>query len=419
MAKIGKSLANLLRTTAVVSILGTPLFFTGCKKPDEPIINPPKDTTPPKITISSPLENKVYDSNTISYQWAIEEANFKSAWYSIDNEKTKMPIEKSGTKNLDLSNGSYTLTEYADDNSNNFSKKNVSFSVNKINPPKDTIPPKINISSPLENKVYDTDVIHFQGNITDENFSEASYSLNGEKVNIPQLWSEDKTLTNGNYRYIVKAKDTAGNSSADTTDFTVDKHSWKYFVNPFSQPDSITKPIIWNNFTTPSQRNAYLDDRLYNYDKTDTMTYIPGQFVCSGFASQWAINFNGYPELGYDLAKGLEHNGDQNIPSYFVVLTKPVASHSIDGVMIKDDVTDITNWRFIEPQNDSTYTSSKFNEMGVYTIVIYYTYVKENEVQGKFLSSIPMLEFVPDGNGGWVDSGYRNPGVKLKENRGK
>jgi len=55
-----------------------------------------------------------------------------------------------------------------------------------------------------------------------------------------------------------QAKDKAGNSSADTVDFTVDKHTWKYLANPFVQPDSTTKPIIWNNYTTSDQRNAYL-----------------------------------------------------------------------------------------------------------------------------------------------------------------
>jgi len=190
-------------------------------------------------------------------------------------------------------------------------------------------------------------------------------------------------------------------------------------INPFVQPNDTTKPIIWNNFATINERNARLNDRLYNYDKTDTITYIPGKFICSGFSSQWAINFNGYGKLGFDPEKGLQNNGWHNIPAYTVTLMKPGNFHAIDAVMVGEYVSNIDDWRFIEPQSDSTYNVSSFKQMGVYKIVIDYTYAKENEIQGKFLSSVNMLEFIPNGNGGWKDSGYRNPGLKLTTQRGK
>ena len=135
MDKIRKTLKNL-RYAVPIALMSV---LPGCE-PEEPFIpEPPKDTTAPKINILSPLEQKVYDSNTIPFEWAIEEANFKSAWYSLDNEATKSSIEKSGKKDLSLENGDYKLTTYADDKSNNFSKKDVSFSINKIT---DNIPPK-------------------------------------------------------------------------------------------------------------------------------------------------------------------------------------------------------------------------------------------------------------------------------------
>ncbi|MGA2405176.1 MAG: hypothetical protein ABSF81_00305 [Bacteroidales bacterium] len=406
------------RKIILFSAIVLPLVFAGCKKTDNPIINPPKDTTPPAIEIYSPVENQVYKSKKVLFSGLIKDPNFNKAEYSTDNGQTKKPLEESWSDSLSVENGNQKVIVYASDIYNNSSTSTVDFSVNYTAPPVDKTPPKIAVASPLENKVYDTDVVHFQGNITDENFSEASYSLNGvENPGLPQSWSEDKTLANGNYRYIVKAKDKAGNSSADTVDFTVDKHSWKYAVNPFSQPDSITKPIIWNNFTTPDQRNAYLDDKLYNFDKTDTLTGIPGQFVCTDFASLLATDFNGYPELGFDPAKGLQNNQLYNTPMYTITLMKPVTFHQIDGVMIEDNVTNITDWRFLEPQTDSTYSLSKFNDMGVYKIVINFTRVLDTETQGKVLDEISMLEFIPDGNGGWKDSGYRNPGIKLKEER--
>jgi hypothetical protein len=415
MVKIGKSLANLLIKTGVALGIGIPVVFSSCKKTDDLIINPPKDTTPPVIEVYSPVKNQVYKSKKVLFSGSIKDPNFNKAEYSTDNGQTKKTLEESWSDSLSVENGNQKVIVYASDIYNNSSTSTVDFSVNYLAPPVDKTPPKIAVASPLENKVYDSDVVHFQGNITDENFSEASYSLNGvENPGLSQSWSEDKTLANGNYRYIVKAKDKAGNSSADTVDFTVDKHTWKYLANPFVQPDSTTKPIIWNNYTTSDQRNAYFDDQLYNVDKTNDLTYIPGEFVCTDFASLLETNFEGHPELGYDPAKGLENNGKRNIPMYTVTLMRTGDFHQICGTIMGDYVTNFSNWRLVSPQTDSTYTKKKLEELGVYKIVMNYTFVNKND---GLLDGIPMLEFVPDGNGGWKDSGYRNPDIHLKEKR--
>lgn len=186
-------------------------------------------------------------------------------------------------------------------------------------------------------------------------------------------------------------------------------------VNPFLQPNDSTKTAVWDTLKTTSERNNYLNNKLYNEDKTDTIKKIPDKWVCTDFARQLATNFNGYGELGFDKEKGLEDNGEYNVPMYTVTLMKPFVFHQIDAVNVGSKVSKINDWRFIEPDNDSTYNLNTFNDWGVYKIVVNHTFVKENEIQGKFLSSIPMLEFVPDGNGGWKDSGWRNSGIKLIE----
>jgi hypothetical protein len=409
MTKMIKNPGDLLRTATIVSVMAIPLLFAGCKTPDDEIT----DTISPDISISSPLEQRVYDSNTVPFNWTIEEANFGSAWYSTDNEQTKNPIGKSGTTNLDLPNGYYVIIAYADDKYNNFSKKNISFSVNKI---PDTTLPKITISSPIKNKVYDVNEIVFSWSIYEANFKSAWYSIdNSGKISIAKSGSENKIFENGTHKIVVGSDDLSGNASKDSVIFTADKHTWKYFVNPFVQPDSITKPIIWNNFTTMSQRNAYIDDRLYNYDKTDTINAITSGFVCTDFARQLEMNFNGHPELGYDPARGLQNNGWHNIPMYIIYLGIPGSSlHTIDGILVGDDFTNINDWRFIESEADTTYTPNRLKQFGVTNIEINYTYA-----QDKLLSTVKMFEFILDGNNEWVDSGYRNPGLYLKEKRGK
>lgn len=189
----------------------------------------------------------------------------------------------------------------------------------------------------------------------------------------------------------------------------------KYIVNPFVQPNDTTKSIVWDNFKTTEEKNVHLDDRLYNYDKTDTLN-IPG-WVCTDYAKQLSINFHGYGELGFDPEKGLQNNGWHNIPMYTVTLMKPVNFHEINAVMVGNNVGNINEWRFIEPRTDSTYNLNLFNQSEVYKIVIKRGVVVNDDIQGKSLFFQPYLEFIPDGNGGWIDSGWRNPEINLIEKK--
>lgn len=69
---------------------------------------------PPVINITTPTEGTVYDKD-ISLTYSITDNDFASAWYSIDNGVTKIPIGQSGTIPLSLANGLYTLLLQATD----------------------------------------------------------------------------------------------------------------------------------------------------------------------------------------------------------------------------------------------------------------------------------------------------------------
>jgi hypothetical protein len=126
--KGGKTLKNILYAGAFV--MGACLL-PGCEKPEEPPVEPPitSDTKPPIIRVKSPLGD--YDSNTIPFEWTIEEANFKDAWYSLDTELTKKSIGQSGKKEFRLNKGNYKLTIFAEDNYNNSSKKEINFYITR------------------------------------------------------------------------------------------------------------------------------------------------------------------------------------------------------------------------------------------------------------------------------------------------
>lgn len=233
-----------------------------------------------------------------------------------------------------------------------------------------------------------------------------STSLSGNTLRINALPNQT-----GNYQVEIEFGSTEGGLEKSVLSGNIAEHSWKYYVNPFVQPNDTTKPIIWNNLSL-SQRVAHFNDRLYNYDKTDEMN-IPGG-VCSDYVTAWIIAFNGYP------MEGLEHNNWHNIPAYDVTIriyNKP--THAAGGVNLGNSVGDIRNWRLIETQNDSTYTPEQLKGFGAYEIEMLHTFVVETETQGKILSRLPIIKFVLNDRGEWVDSKYRHPDINLIESKDK
>jgi hypothetical protein len=102
----------------------------------------------------------------------------------------------------------------------------------KINDPnvkliakRDTIPPKINISSPLEGIIYDeSPQLNYE--FIDDNLKEASYQINGassQSGNLNQSGTKDLNLSDGNYQLITKAKDYFNLENSDTINFSVKK----------------------------------------------------------------------------------------------------------------------------------------------------------------------------------------------------
>ncbi len=277
--------------------------------------------------------------------------------------------------------------------------------------------PTANFTNININMEQDGNVSATLGNIYDKNpedVASASYTnarsvdgktdvdLSGNTLRINALPNQT-----GDYQVEVEYGSTTGGLEKSVLTGNITAHDYLYTVNPFVQPNDTTKAIVWDNFSTSAQRNAHFDDRLYNYDKTDEIENP--DWVCSDYGRELAIHFNGYP------MEGLEHNNEHNIPMYVVVLgIESASNHTICATNIGDYVSDITNWRFVEPQTDSTYSTNKLKELNVKSINIKYTFVdKYNNI----LQNIPMLEFVLNDRGEWVDSKYRNPEINLVEQR--
>lgn len=84
---------------------------------------------PPIINITTPTEGTVYDKD-VDLVYNIVDDDFASAWYSLDNGTTRIPIGQSGTIPLSLANGLYTLLLQATDSRQQSTDASRNFEIN-------------------------------------------------------------------------------------------------------------------------------------------------------------------------------------------------------------------------------------------------------------------------------------------------
>lgn len=114
----------------------TPPNYTGNPHFDEIFhVIEKRDIAPPVLTVTSPVNDSLYTVEKPSLSYTINDDNFKSAWYSLDDGKTKTSLNKDGSIPLDLPNGNYTLMIQTEDHFRLTDAKSISFSVNILYAP--------------------------------------------------------------------------------------------------------------------------------------------------------------------------------------------------------------------------------------------------------------------------------------------
>jgi len=168
------------------------------------------DTTPPIVSILYP-ENKTYTVEDVPLTFTVSESTALMG-YSLDGQ---MNVTISGnTTMVDLSEGTHTITVYANDTAGNMGYSDtVYFTV-------DTVSPNIETLSP-ENKTYTTSSVPLSFTV-DEATSWIGYSLD-EQANITIAGNKTLTgLSDGMHSLVVYASDIAGNVGySDIVYFTI------------------------------------------------------------------------------------------------------------------------------------------------------------------------------------------------------
>jgi len=159
-------------------------------------------------------------------------------------------------------------------------------------------------------------------------------------------------------------------------------------------------PGEWDKLRSKEEReNLHEQRHEFQWEnKLDTIPYIPDEFDCDNIGRLNMRDFKGFPEMGYDKETGWRDNGRYKLPEHYVEIFYGNSDlHVVTGAVAGNKINSLDSWD-IREKNGLKYGSDlSFPENC--EVVIKHTYVKENEIQGKYLSSIPIVKFqVTNGN---------------------
>jgi len=355
------------------------------------------DTTPPTITILSPVSS-TYSSSVISLTFSVSE---ETSWigYTLDEQNN---ITISGNTTISIaSEGAHKIVVYANDTVGNMGKSaEIYFTV--YFPSIDTTPPTITITSPQE-KTYSTSEVDLTFTIN-EPVSWRAYSLDGEDnvtINGNTVLSG---LSDGEHKIKIFARDNAGNTGvSNIVTFLVDT----------------TPPIISLNSpeeTTYSTTNVFLDFTLneevtwigYSLDEQDNVT-ITADLMLSGlsegshsivvFATDSAGNTG-----ASDLVQFTISIPPVDTTPPIIVITSPESTtYEVSDVPLDFTVNEVTSWigYSLDGQDNVTITGnivlSGLSE-GSHSIVVFATDSAGNTGASdlvQFAISIPPVDTTP------------------------
>jgi parallel beta-helix repeat protein len=197
-----------------------------------------KDTTPPKITIHSPLNVSLTDQTPLLNATFSEIVNY--TWYSVNGTTNSTPI--GGVSNLTLnvsalSEGYHSITVYANDSAGNLNTSTVYFSV-------DVTTPAVNITSPA-NKTYYNSSVTFSLSVNDNlGVNTILYSVDGNTNNTYNATRTIAGLANGSHSIVVFTNDSAGNLNVTSVFFSLN------YVNESVTDQAVNASGNWSNVST-------------------------------------------------------------------------------------------------------------------------------------------------------------------------
>jgi hypothetical protein len=176
-----------------------------------------RDTVSPQLTITSPSDGLVTNNPTITITGTVDDPE---AIVSIGWGGTEIPVINGRfTAQVTLEEGVNYIEVTAMDPAWNFAYVGLEITL-------DTIPPQINIATPVEGAVVNTSVIQVAGTIIDQHIDTINVSVNNGQPESLTLtgstFSGTVTLSLGSNTLIFHAIDKAGNAASTTRSVLLD-----------------------------------------------------------------------------------------------------------------------------------------------------------------------------------------------------
>ncbi len=311
------------------------------------------DTTPPTVSLICPSPYSTYNESSVYVEWIGNDTVSGLDHYEIKMKGgnwTDVGLNTSITL-TGLSEGDYVVNIKAVDNAGCWAKDSTIFTILH----KDTVPPSVNITSPMEKEYINSSTVVLEWKGSDDYSGIDHYEVKTDDKNWTDVGSnvtyEIFNLSNGIHTAMVKAVDGSGNENTDTVNFTVDIVLPELFILNPSQGTYINRSEVtvdWRGYDSISGIKEY----YVNMDG--------GSWISVG--NNTAFTFKNIYDGRHDISvKAVDNATNEN--DTHVVFTVDTRSPGVLSIHPYDGETDVNITEevrvvFSEPMNSTAFAYS-------------------------------------------------------------
>ncbi|MDK2849806.1 MAG: hypothetical protein PWR32_473, partial [Candidatus Woesearchaeota archaeon] len=333
------------------------------------------DTTAPIVNIDIP-QNRSYNVTTLSLNYTVSDSHLSECWYNAGSGNVSLPSCQNITL-TGLTEGTHTITVYANDSSGNIGFDSVSYTI-------DLTTPQISIQSPQQDFEYqNSNSVDLNYTVSDDReISSCWYVLdNNPKVDLPGCINTTIVgLTNDNHTVTVYVNDTAGNVNFSSVNFSV--NLTELVVTAVSPVNNSYYNTTWIWLNASTNKNAL----SCNFSLDDNAN----QSLNTADSKLWYYNYSGLTEGSHNViyycsdANNVTDSGyvyfniDITTPSLTIESPLQNEIYNVSSVDLNYTVSDNSNLRcyydldnagFVEITNCNNIALSGLSE-GLHTVVV-------------------------------------------------
>ncbi|MFX0005997.1 MAG: hypothetical protein ACFFAV_04620 [Candidatus Hermodarchaeota archaeon] len=341
-----------------------------------------KDTTPPDITINSPLSNSIYGKTAPNFEISVNIANLDKVWYMVDGYPEKYILnEFFGTIDQTawdyLGNGTIRIEFYANDTIGNIKIQTITIR-------KDILAPNIEVNQPIEGTIWDYPPI-IKVFVYDSNLESIWYRIgtiysslnnNAEQQLEASLWED---LPQGEFYLYICANDSLGNIN--------DSYYLTLYKDTLAPTINIISPIENQEVgeASPHYELSIIEDHLHTR-----------WYTLDGGLTNITItkNHGDIDQLVWDEIWGSHNDGD-------LVTIRFYANDTLNHIGYQDVIIKITKPGLFEITNPIMFYTGAISigALGTATFTVKKTkkYKRMDQKQKKKVNSILYLSFLLTG----------------------